>query len=106
MVNKDKNMNDLLTRLETSQKAVATILRKGEGFKVLMLAFKKGMIFPEHTTKLPAKITVVQGSVIYKEADVVAPLAQHQSYEIPVNVPHWVEASEDALCIVVQGGEG
>lgn len=98
-------MEDLLTKLATSDKAVATVLRKGDGFKVLAIAFKKGMSFPEHTTLLPAKITVMQGTVTYQEANKTVELAQYQSHEIPPNIPHWVEAAEDALCIVIQGGE-
>jgi quercetin dioxygenase-like cupin family protein len=98
-------MEDLFEKLATSEKAVATVLRKGTNFKVLAIAFKKGMLFPKHTTPLPAKITVMQGTVAYQEAGKTVALTQYQSHQIPVGVPHWVEATEDAWCLVMQGGE-
>lgn len=97
-------MEDLFEKLTTSEKAVATVLRKGTNFKVLAIAFKKGMLFPKHTTQLAAKITVMQGAVTYQEANKTVELTQYQSHPIPVGIPHWVEATEDALCIVIQGG--
>lgn len=59
-------IKDILSELETKDHPVAKALYKKEGFKVLMLAFKKGMILKEHKAHMPTKLVVLDGKVTYK----------------------------------------
>lgn len=79
------------------------ILKKGEGYKVIVLGFKKGMILKEHSTPIPAKLAVIEGKVKYKETDRTLILEKFDEMDIPVKVIHAVEALEDSICFLVQG---
>lgn len=63
-------IKDILTQVEASKSPVAKAKHKGEHFKVLALAFKSGMIMKEHKTLLPAKLTILQGEVVYTQGDI------------------------------------
>ena len=96
-------IKDILAELETKDHPVAKALYKAEGFKVLVLAFKKGMILKEHKAHVPTKLVVLEGKVMYKsEADEFI-LDKHDEFEIPVNDLHLVDALEDSLCMLIQG---
>ena len=96
-------MKELLDKLEQADKVVTTILQKGENFKVLALAFREGMVFPKHQTKLAAKLIVLEGNVLYEEENKAIELKQYDEYAIPINVPHWVTARQRSLCLVIMG---
>lgn len=97
-------IKDILAQLKTSEHPVARALHKGEHFKVIVLAFKKGMALKEHTAHLPAKLTVLTGSVRYTDnIGHSVTLDVHHTTDIPVNVPHAVEALDDSLCLLTQG---
>lgn len=89
--------------LKTSDQPVAKSLHHGTGFKVLILGFRKGMILQEHKAPMRAKLTVVEGAVIYKEESRRVELLQYDEIEIPTNITHAVEAVQDSLCILSQG---
>lgn len=93
----------ILTALETSSHPVARALHKGEHFKVLMMGFKKGMVLTDHKAHIPSKLTVLSGSVIYREANREVSLSQYEEVDIPVEVTHSVEGLEDSLCVLTQG---
>jgi quercetin dioxygenase-like cupin family protein len=61
------------------------------------------MVLKEHTTTVPARIVIVEGQVIYKEAERTVNLFKLDDSEIPVNVLHSVEALEDSICFLIQG---
>ena len=96
-------IKDILKQIETAEKPVAKMLRKGEHFHVLAIGFKKDMILAEHTSSLPARLLVVKGAVVYNDAQGPHPLGLYDEFEIPVDDPHWVEASEDSLILVIKG---
>lgn len=96
-------IKEVKDKLETSSSPVARALHQGTGFKVLVLGFKKGMILKEHKAHIPSKLTVLEGAVIYKEADRVVELHQYDVVDIPVEVKHAVEAFTDSLCLLTQG---
>ncbi len=96
-------IKDILAQLETATHPVAKAIHKGEHFKVLAIGFKKGMILKEHTTALPAKLSVLFGAVLYKEGAIVKTLLQYDETDIPVDIVHSVECTEDALCLLTQG---
>lgn len=96
-------IKEILSQLENSDHPVAKALHKGENFKVLVIAFKKGMILKEHKANLPSKITVIEGNVVYKEGDAVVHLSKYDETPIPVHILHSVEAMADSICVLTQG---
>lgn len=89
--------------LKSSSHPVAKSLHHGNGFKVLIVGFTKGMVLKEHKAHIPSKLTVLEGAVSYQEEHRVVELRQYDEVDIPVEVTHAVEALEDSLCILTQG---
>lgn len=96
-------ITSIILDLKTSSHPVAKALHKGAYFKVLILGFNKGMILADHKAHIISKLTVLNGSVIYKEGDKVLNLMQYDEVDIPIEIIHSVEAIEDSLCLLTQG---
>jgi quercetin dioxygenase-like cupin family protein len=96
-------IKEILTQLETSDYPVAKPLHRGDNFKVLVIGFKSGMKLKDHQAQIPSKLTVLSGSVIYKQPEKETGLQKFDEVEIPVNTIHSVEAKEDSLCLLTQG---
>ena len=96
-------IKNILKELESADKPVGKMLRKGEDFHVLAIGFKKDMILPEHTTSLPARLVVIKGAVTYNNAKGPNKLELYDEYEIPVDEKHWVVASEESVILVIKG---
>lgn len=96
-------IKEVKEKLKTSRGPVAQSLHQGSGFKVLIMAFNNGMILKEHKAHIKSKLTVMEGSVVYKEANRTIEVDQYDEVDIPVGVMHSVEARADSLCILSQG---
>lgn len=96
-------IKEVLAELETKQNPVAKALHKNDHFKVLVMAFKNGMILKEHKAHLPTILTVLEGSVAYINDSEKTMLSKYDSFQIPVNELHSVEAFEDSICLLTQG---
>jgi quercetin dioxygenase-like cupin family protein len=96
-------IQDVLQQLENSTTPVVRILQRGEHFKVLVLGFKKGMVLKEHQTNITSKLVIVDGSIVYRRANDSVNLNKFDEIDIPINVPHSVEAQEDSICFLIQG---
>lgn len=96
-------IKDVKQQLKTSENPVVKSIQLGTCFKVLIMGFKKGMILKEHKANIKSKLTVLEGAVTYKEKQRVVKLTQYDEVEIPVEVTHSVEATEDSLCMLIQG---
>ena len=96
-------IKEILADLETKDHPVAKALYKKDGFKVLMLAFKKGMILKEHKAHVPTKLVVLEGSVKYISESTEIELGKYDEFDIPVNDLHAVSALENSLCMLLQG---
>ena len=94
---------DILQKLENAVNPVAQVVQNTSCSKVMVIAFKKGMILKEHKTDVPAKLLVIKGNVIYKEENQQNELFLYDEQEIPVAVLHSVEALEDSLCLLFKG---
>jgi quercetin dioxygenase-like cupin family protein len=92
----------VLDLLENSNHPVAHALHKDSHFKVLVIAFKKGMSLDKHSSKFPSKITVLDGKVVFKSIEASITLNKYADLAIPVLEPHWFEALEDSLCLLTQ----
>jgi quercetin dioxygenase-like cupin family protein len=82
---------------------VAKSLHKGEGFKILVIGFKKGMFMKEHKAGVTTKLTVFCGAVVYLEKQKSVRIDTSDEIDIPADVVHSVEAIDDALCLLTQG---
>lgn len=96
-------IKELLEQVGTATSPAVKLVRKGEGFKVLAVAFQKGMLLDAHKTSLPTRVVVVQGRIHYRQDGDSWILQQYEDHEIPVGVLHTVEALEDSLIFLVQG---
>lgn len=96
-------ISKIITDLKTASHPIAKALHKGEHFKVLIIGFNKGMILKDHKAHIISKLTVLNGSVIYKQGDIELKLLQYDEVEIPIEILHSVEAIEDSLCLLTQG---
>ena len=96
-------IKEILSELETKDHPIAKALFKKEGFRVLVLAFKNGMVLKEHKANVQTKLVVLEGSVKYKSETTEIELGKYDEFEIPVNELHAVNALENSLCMLVQG---
>ncbi len=97
------NLKNILLELEASEKPVGRMLRKGEDFHVLAIAFKERMVLEEHKTNIPARLLVIKGEVIYNNDHSATTLGLYEEYEIPVEELHWVEATQDSIILLIKG---
>jgi quercetin dioxygenase-like cupin family protein len=96
-------IKEILKELETSKHPVAKAFHKGTHFRVLIMAFKKGMKLKDHQAHLNSKFVVMEGKVTYIENDNRVELSKFEEVDIPVDITHSVEALEDSLCLLTQG---
>lgn len=94
---------DILEKLENAVNPVVQVVQNTSCSKVIVIAFKKGMVLKEHKTDVPAKLLVIKGNVIYKEEDRHEALFLYDEKNIPVTILHSVEAIEDSLCLLFKG---
>ncbi|NIG55099.1 hypothetical protein [Chitinophaga sp. Cy-1792] len=98
-------LQQMMEQLEQAVHPMAKALYKSPGTKVLALAFKKGMRLKDHKAHEPTTLYVLSGSVVYEQGDEKKSLAQYEQTVIPVEITHAVFATEDSLCLLVQGEE-
>jgi quercetin dioxygenase-like cupin family protein len=96
-------IKEIIEEVETSAHPVARALHKGDHFKILAIAFKKGMKLKDHQAHLVSKLTVLEGLVVYIQGECKTELNKFEDINIPVNVIHSVEALQDSLCLLSQG---
>lgn len=96
-------IKEAIAELELKRDPVAKLMHKGIAFKVIVLAFKKGMILKEHKTSVPTKLTVMNGKVNYIGASWNKIIDKYDELDIPLEEIHAVEALEDSLCLLIQG---
>jgi quercetin dioxygenase-like cupin family protein len=95
-------IKEVLTQLESAAGPVVKVLQRGEQGKVIVLGFKSGMVLKEHKTPITTKLVVIDGSVIYRTGEEETVISKFDELDIPVNVPHAVEALEDSVCLLIQ----
>jgi quercetin dioxygenase-like cupin family protein len=96
-------IQEALEDVELKNYPVSRVLHKGDMFKVIIIAFKKGMILKEHKTHLPAKITVIKGKINYRTVDSATSVNEYDDFQIPIHETHSIEALEDSICLLIQG---
>ncbi len=93
------------SKVESSSHPIAQALHQNSSFRVLAIAFKKGMILQEHKVHKTSKLFVLEGAVNYIEEDKTTLLKRYEEIDIPVEVTHSVEALDDSLCLLTQGDD-
>lgn len=96
-------IQEVLFQLKSATSPVFKILQSNDRVKVIVLGFKKKMILKEHQTDVSAKLIVIDGSVIYKEAGRIVTMNKFDDVDIPIDVMHSVEAVEDSICFLIKG---
>ena len=96
-------IKEALAELEFKQNPVAKILHTSDTVKIIVLAFKKGMVLKEHKTAISAKLLVIDGKVKYLSSVTETILNLHDEFLIPINELHAVEAIEDSVCLLIKG---
>ena len=71
--------------------------------KVVAIHLKKDGELKEHTTKVPALLLCVNGTVIYEDEKAVKVTLSSGDYvEIETNVKHWLVAKEESEAILMK----
>lgn len=78
------------------------LMCKGNDLILISISFKKGMVLEKHTTSIPARLVILRGEVIYNTELQRTELKQREEHQIPVDEPHWVEAVEDSVALLIK----
>jgi len=95
-------IHDVLAALKDAAGPVIKIWVKGNGGKVIVLGFRKGMVLKEHKMGLSTRLVVIDGQVNYFSANGAVTLNKFDELDIPVNEPHSVAALADSICFLIQ----
>lgn len=96
-------IQDVVQALANAASPVVKVLIKGDAVKVIVLGFKKGMVLKEHKTGVNTRLVVIDGRINYFSANGTVTMNRFDDLDIPVNIPHSVEALEDSICFLIQG---
>ncbi|MDO3641384.1 hypothetical protein [Mucilaginibacter sp. L3T2-6] len=97
---------EVLAQLEEANAPVIKTLHTHAAGETLALGFKSGMTLKGHRATVPARLLVIDGSVNYRQEGVSLTLAKYADLDIPVDVPHSVQALEDSLCLLLVAKSG
>jgi quercetin dioxygenase-like cupin family protein len=96
-------IKQVLFKIKTATKPVIETLHRNEDLQVTMLGLNSGVSLSDHRTKVPAKLTVLSGSVIYNDVDGMTSLLRGDELAIPMNVKHSVQATQRSICLLTRG---
>ncbi|TXF84370.1 hypothetical protein FUA23_21160 [Neolewinella aurantiaca] len=99
----DSTIEEVMLKLKSASGPVTKNLYSSNGFQVIVLGLNAGELFPDHVTKVPAKLTVLEGSVVYQDADTSVPLFCYDEIDIPVDKVHSVLANRRSICLLIRG---
>ena len=95
-------LKNIMAQLGEATQPVSKIIKYSTTFKTLAVGLKKGVIWRDHKAAMPTKLLVVEGSVIYRQEEKVVELGKLDDMDIPVDIIHSLEATDDSLCILIQ----
>ncbi|AGC75326.1 hypothetical protein LX97_00033 [Nonlabens dokdonensis] len=72
-----------------------------DGSSLIAIGMKSGAVLDEHKAPCKAKLMVIKGEIDFNTATESRRLAVYDSYDIPLDVTHSVEAYEDALFLLM-----
>lgn len=62
-------IKNIIEQVETSARPVARVIKHSGNNKAIVIGLKKGMIWPDHKTSLPAMLIVADGCITYREGN-------------------------------------
>ena len=95
-------LKNIKEELLTNDGPIFKPLHNNEGFKAIAIGLKKGSVIEEHKANWPSKLTVLEGKVNFVQENSTTEISQYETHDIVVGVLHYVEASEDSLCLLTQ----
>ncbi len=96
-------IESVLSKMKTATGPVTKTLHKSASSRVVVLGLNSDVVFPDHVTKVPAKLIVLKGSVVYRDAAGNTPLFQYDELNVPLNKVHSVRAIRPSLCLLTMG---
>ena len=96
-------IKNILAQLDEATRPISKIIKTSDSFKSIAIGLKKGIIWRDHKAAMPTKLTVVQGRVTYRQGEHESELERFDDLDIPVDIIHSLEATEDTICILIQG---
>ncbi len=95
-------IQEVIAELKGAAAPVVKVLVKGNSSRVIVLGFRKGMSLKEHKTGVSTRLVVIEGKISYLSASGKITMDKFDDLDIPVNIPHSVEAEEDSICFLIQ----
>lgn len=95
-------LNELFEDVALSNKPLTKVLFSKHGITILAVGLKKGILLPEHTTPIKAKLCVLDGEIEFRIEKKAIKLKSLDTYEIPVDIPHSVMATADTIFMVIK----
>ncbi|WP_273565535.1 cupin domain-containing protein [Maribacter halichondriae] len=77
-------------------------LVKTDVFEILSISLEKESIFPEHTSPTDAQLIVLEGEIDFHIDGKTFRLNEHQHFNFPKEMVHWVEAKENSKFLIVR----
>lgn len=94
-------LNDIEKASILSDTPVVKNIFNTDGSKLIAIGMKGGVILKEHVAPCKAKLMVIKGEIDFNTQTESRRLATYDSYDIPLDMPHSVEAYEDALFLLM-----
>lgn len=95
-------LNELFEDVTLSERPLVRTLYDKHHMTTLAIGLKRGVVLPEHSTSSKAKLMVLEGEIDFNTATASYRLARFDSFDIPIDELHWVEAYSDAIFIVTK----
>ncbi len=96
-------IKEAFQQLENSVSPIAKELHQAGQLKVMIIAFKAGMLWPKNQINVSSKMIVLSGSVLYKHENLETIANQYDEFDIPVFAVHAIQALSNSLCLLTQG---
>ena len=95
------NLNDILGKLESSEKPITQLIHKTDSSKVIAIGLAKGVALKEHKSPGPAKIVVIKGNIRYEANNSELELSAFDEYEIPLDEIHSVIGLDHSIFLLM-----
>ncbi|QIE60905.1 hypothetical protein G5B37_09150 [Rasiella rasia] len=93
-------MLEVAEKLKKSDVPVVKKIHDANGTKILAIGLRRGVSLAKHKAPCKARLLVIKGEVDFNTEEESMRFACYESYDIPMNVTHSVEAWDDAICLL------
>ncbi len=95
------SFNDLMTQLPTATKPLSNLVYKSSTSKLIAIGLNEQVRLEKHTAPGRTKLIVIEGHIQYKCNQKTLDLHAYDSYDIPLNEVHSVEALSPSLFLLL-----